>query len=84
MFDVISKAIKRNRNVSAYLEALNKRLAYIPAKRFSKWEDEDIQMILKAEECFKYQLVFNTKTKNIEPLGGSLKYYQIWLILYRF
>ena len=65
-------------------DILNKKLAYIPAKRFSKWEDEDIRMILKAEECFRYQLVFNTKTKNIEPLGGSLKYYQIWLILYRF
>ena len=51
---------------------------------FQGWEDEDIRMILKAEECFRYQLVFNTKTKNIEPLGRSLKYHQIWLILYGF
>ena len=54
-------------------EILNKKLAYIPSKRFSKWEEEDIRMILKAEECFKHQLIFNTKTKNIEPLGESLK-----------
>jgi len=54
-------------------DILNKKLAYIPAKRFSKWEEEDIRMILKAEECFKHQLIFNTKTKNIEPLGKSLK-----------
>ena len=54
-------------------DILNKKLAYIPAKRFSKWEEEDIRMILKAEECFKHQLIFNTKTKNIEPLGKKLK-----------
>ena len=36
-------------------DILNKKLAYIPAKRFSKWEEEDIRMILKAEECFKHQ-----------------------------
>ena len=54
-------------------DILNKKLAYIPTKRFSKWEEEDIRMILKAEECFKHQLIFNTKTKNIEPLAKSLK-----------
>jgi len=49
-------------------DIMNKKLAYIPAKKFSKWEEEDIRMILKAEECFRHQLIFNTKTKNIEPL----------------
>ena len=56
-------------------DILNKKLSYIPAKRFAKWEDEDINMILKAEECFKHQLIFNTKTKNIEPLGPFKMHY---------
>ena len=49
-------------------DVLRSRHKYTSKKMAEKWSNEDLRGVTLAEQCFRYQLIFNTKTAEIEPL----------------
>jgi len=54
--------------VSTMADLLKNKEKYFSTKMLDKWESDAAEKILKAEETFNYQLILDTKTRQITPL----------------